>query len=195
MFWRERIAMFVAFIMLASLALGSYWLAKRARISFASEDKPVRHEPDYFVEGFTVQRMNGAGQIAYTMRAARMEHFPDDDSSLLKQPVLTSFSNPATPVQATAESGHVTQDGNVVVLKKSVRVDRAPTATEPALTIRTEQLTAHPDDDIAFTELPVVVTQGSSTLKGVGLHLNNLHRQVQVKRDVRATWEAPDNHR
>ena len=41
------------------------------------------------------------------------------------------------------------------------------------MTATMEQLTVFPNDETAFTKVPVLITQGNSWVKGVGMQANN----------------------
>ncbi|TAK91500.1 MAG: LPS export ABC transporter periplasmic protein LptC [Burkholderiaceae bacterium] len=99
---RERIIAVVALLLLAMLALGSYWLAQRARLGQPERvAAPAKHEPDYFAEQFLLHRLNTQGQIDYRLQAAHMVHYPDDNTSELSPKVFIERS--ATPRQAALQ--------------------------------------------------------------------------------------------
>ena len=72
-----------------------------------------------------------------------------------------------------AARGHVNSDGKQVDLYDNVRVEREAYAKTAAMTGKTEQLTVLPDDEIAFTKSPALLTQGNSWATGVGLRVDN----------------------
>ena len=71
--------MFPLALMLA-LALLTFWLERTVR-----EEQPHpsmrRHDPDYLVEQFVLTKYNAAGILESTLTAAKMVHYPDDDST------------------------------------------------------------------------------------------------------------------
>jgi lipopolysaccharide export system protein LptC len=130
---RERIVMIIALLLLAMLALGSYWLAQRARLGQPERVATApRHEPDYFAEQFLLHRLNALGQVEYRLQAARMVHFPDDNTSELSPKVLIERS--ATPSQATLQ---VTTDRAIVDHDAELILSRDPVRATQGSSIMT----------------------------------------------------------
>jgi LPS export ABC transporter protein LptC len=69
-------------VLMLALALVTFWLERTVR-----EEQPHpslrRHDPDYLVEQFVVTKFNAAGSLESTISAAKMIHYPDDDSTEL----------------------------------------------------------------------------------------------------------------
>ena len=154
--WRERIVTLVAFFLLASLALGSYWLAQRARFGDATERSSVQHQVDSFAQRMITHRIGADGQLQARILADRMEHFPDDNTVVLTQHVLIE--------------------------------QRANKSGEAPLQVRTERATLFSDAQMIRSDQPVVVTQGGSTMTGIGMQMDTAARRVQLQRDVKAVW-------
>ncbi len=84
--------------LLAGLAGFSYYLAELSdRVERPAADPRLAHEPDYFVEGFAVTRLNATGEPVFRMSAERLVHFPDDDSSEFDAARLVSL-DPTKPL-------------------------------------------------------------------------------------------------
>ncbi|MGH8721571.1 MAG: LPS export ABC transporter periplasmic protein LptC, partial [Burkholderiales bacterium] len=67
-------------VLMLALALLSFWLERAAR----QEPAPSvleRHDPDYSVEQFTITDFSRAGAPESTLSAAKMVHYPDDDTT------------------------------------------------------------------------------------------------------------------
>ncbi|HQR03750.1 MAG: LPS export ABC transporter periplasmic protein LptC [Proteobacteria bacterium] len=146
-------------MVLGMLAGLTYWLQKAVEVSPAQRAQQ-RHDPDFMVEHFTVQRFDSQGLPVQFLRADKMVHFPDDDSSELDNPRLTYF-RPTGQVRVSARHAWLNKDGKEVRLNGSVVVVRE--AATPT-TIRTEALTAFPDDDFVRGSVPVTIIQGLRTL-------------------------------
>lgn len=132
---------------------------------------PLRHDPDYIVEQFTVRRFDVDGRLQHTFSAKKMEHYPDDDTSLVTAPRLLYHRQP--PTEVSARQALVSKDGKEIALVDDVKVIRHGTAGAAATVLETRLLTAFPDDETATTTTPVVITQGQSVAHGSGLDFNN----------------------
>ncbi len=120
---RERIVSILAVLLLATLALGSYWLAQRARLGLPDAAKPIKHEPDYFAEQFLLHRLNTTGQVESRLKADHMVHYPDDNTSVLSSNVLVERSGDAqqAPLQVRTEKATVQHDQEIILSSDLVR--------------------------------------------------------------------------
>ena len=88
-------------VLVLALALLTFWLERTVQ---KEEVHPSvrRHDPDYLVEQFVVTKFNAAGALESTVSAAKMVHYPDDDSTELVAPRV---------VQAKANEPHDVERG------------------------------------------------------------------------------------
>ena len=68
-------------------------------------------EPDYYIKNFTATGRDEVGVI-YVLKAERLVHFPDDNTSLLDKPKLVQYENGRPSRRTTSESGWMSGDGN-----------------------------------------------------------------------------------
>lgn len=131
---------------LALLALGlfgavSLWLQiKTQEDTTLTAVVPERHDPDYYIENFTTTGMNQQGNPKYILRAARLVHYPDDNTSLLDKPHVTQFKPGEAPTNTYAESGWVSPDGDEVLLTGNVRIIRGKAGTNTGGVVTTNKL-------------------------------------------------------
>ncbi len=159
--------------LLALLAALTFWLQKSISGDDTKHDGNLRHDPDAIAENFTVRRFDENGNLKYRLLAPHMEHFPDDDSSELKSPILISYRPAAPPITIAADHAKASAKGSTIYLWDNVSVVRAATPERPALVARMPDLTTQPDAGFAFTSSPVEITQGQSWVKGVGANIDN----------------------
>ncbi len=106
-------------------------------------DKPApvpSHEPDYYVQQFTATGRDEVGVI-YVLKAHRLVHFPDDNTSLLDNPQLVQYRAGKPIRQTTSDSGWLSGDGKEVQLKGHVEVTQYRREGDPGSVTRTERLT------------------------------------------------------
>lgn len=162
-----------AIALLSLLAALSFWLDRTISAGVPEPDGKSRHDPDAIAENFSVLQFDENGRVKYRLVAPYLEHFPDDSSSELKNPTLTSYRPDAPPTTLTSRNARVANDGETVYLWDDVTAVRDATSERPAMVARMPDLTVQHDTGVAHTDSPVEVTQGASWMKGVGMHLDN----------------------
>lgn len=168
-------ALFPLSILLA-LTLLTFWLRYATELDEPRRDGKHRHDPDYIVSDAVLRKLDPNGQLKYTLRADDVRHFPDDDTTDLRKPRLTQQSDQPekkAPVTVSADKGHLSDDNKRVDLTGNVLIHRPAAGRDEELTASMPDLTVFPDDERAFTKSPVVLTKGSSWVKGVGMQVDN----------------------
>lgn len=178
------------------LAMLTLWLDRTVELTTAAAvPRTVTHEPDYIVEKFNLQRLSADGEPRYRLSAARMVHFPDDDTSQLTEPRLIQGSPSRAETRASAARGLVSGDGREIKLYDNVELFRAgaasgaPGGRSDDIRVRTGYLRVIPDDDTADTTDRVRIEQGATTLDGTGMTYDNRYRRIALLASVRATME------
>jgi lipopolysaccharide export system protein LptC len=162
------------------LALGSFWLVQVMQDPEAPGANPKSSEPDYIVENFSYVRMGPTGQPRYLVSGARLAHRPDVDVSDIDKPVMVSMTTDRPHMTVTAATARVLHAQNQIDMAGNVDARRPGSATTQALRIRSEALTALPDDEIIKTDQAVNISLGASTLTGVGMLANNATQTLHV---------------
>ncbi len=160
-------------MLLGILAGLSFWLEQATQVPLIRNDSKTRHDPDTLVDNLSVHRFGPDGVLQYKLVATHMEHYPDNESSRVFSPRLTSYRPEKPDVVLTGKQALVTQEGKHVLVQENVVITRAAFADRPELVLRTEELTVLPDAGQAFNQHPVLITQGASWMKGVGIQVDN----------------------
>lgn len=188
----DRIAAGISIALLAGLAGISYYLAElSARVDLPRIARGKTHEPDYFVEGLALTRLNAAGQPSFRMSADRLLHYPDDDSSEFQRPLLVSLDPGKPLVTLRANRGRATAGGEETHLHESVQLTRAAQGNRPELRIDTDYALVLHEQNLARSDRPVRITYGDSSLTGVGMEFDNSTRVLKVQSNVQGVWVAP----
>lgn len=175
-------------VLLGLLAGLTYWLEKATTAQEAKQRANARHDPDYMVDHFTVQRFNEAGTLVQFLTADHMAHYPDDDSTEVTRPDLKVY-NGDRATRVTAERAFLNRDGKEVRLKDSVHVVRPGTAESPTTMIDTSALTVYPDDEHAVGTVPVTITRGRDVINGSGIDYRGKDQTVLITGRVRSTFK------
>ncbi len=84
--WLERIFIITTIVILAGVTA---WMQNDLLTEPEDNEQMIAesHDPDYYIENFTAVGMDTDGNRQYVLEAARMVHFPDDDTALLEHRV------------------------------------------------------------------------------------------------------------
>jgi lipopolysaccharide export system protein LptC len=150
-------------VALGLLAAGSLWLERATRFEPGAENGPLRHDPDVTVREFVLRQFDAAGTTSYVLTGDTLTHYPDNQTVLVARPSLEQFKGPRV-MTMDSESGEFFENENRVVLTGNVRgAQRAP--GEPLRTFASQTATVWPDEERMESPAPVVLTQGSKTIR------------------------------
>jgi lipopolysaccharide export system protein LptC len=167
---RDRAALLAPLMLMILLASITYWISQIVQAD--GPRKPLRHDPDYIITDFNVRRFDVNGILQHTLIAKKMEHYPDDDTSVVTSPHLINHRQPVTEI--FARQGLVGTQAKQIDFVDDVRVVRQGATGQALATImKTRLLTVFPDDEIGHTLTPVTITQGKNVVHGSRLDLNN----------------------
>jgi lipopolysaccharide export system protein LptC len=187
----EAVSTYLPLLLMGVLAMGSWWLVKNSPLPAA--DTPVkapRHEPDYTMQGFTVQRFAPSGQLRAQIQGEVLRHYPDTDTTEIHQVRLRSIGENAVVTQGRAQRGLSNGDGSEVQLIGDARVERQASAGQEAAIFSSEFLHFFANTEQVRSHLPITLQQGSTVIKGDSLEYDHRSRVVVVKGKVRATFPA-----
>ena len=188
---KTRVTPLLPLALMAFLGVLTLWLQYAVREGTAIESKARAHEPDAVVENFTVQNLDTSGSLRYTFSAPRMEHFADDGSGEVLYPRVVQIVPDGGNYVATANRGTINRQGEEAFLYGNVLLVREATPEEPELRARTEFLHVLAGQGILRTNQTVTISDGRSTLSGVGLVINKAKQQFTLQSQVRGTFDAP----
>jgi lipopolysaccharide export system protein LptC len=183
----ERFAPLFPLVLLVVLAGVTWWLDQALLGTPARREAILRHDPDYIVDKLTAVRMDVAGKVKYTLRAAKMTHYPDDDTTHLELPDLATASNRA-PVTVTAKQGLVSSNGENVYFRDDVVLTRAAYADKSEMKLTSNYLHVIPEENVAKTDRPVTITDANTVVTAVGLEFNQETSVLKLHSQVRGTY-------
>jgi lipopolysaccharide export system protein LptC len=175
--------------LMLSLALLTFYLERTVR----EDDSPPalrRHDPDYLVTNFTTTTYNREGAAETIMSAAQMVHYPDDDTTELSSPRVVQAKPNEPRLTVRAERGQLSRDGDEIFLYGSVLLVREATADKPEARMTTEFLHILRERSLVRSDKPVKFVEGGRSLTGRGMEYNNESRELLLRHDVQARFEA-----
>jgi len=181
--------LFPLLLMLALAAL-SFWLERTVREEEGAHPSLRRHDPDYIIDNLKHTRFNSLGGVESTLAAAKMLHYPDDDTTDLIAPHLVQTKPNEPRLTVTAERGAVSQDGEEVFLYDNVVLVRDGSAERSETRMRTDFLHIARGGTVAITDRDVVITEETRVLSGRGMEYHTESQELFLRERVRGRYEA-----
>ena len=184
---------YLPLLLMAVLALGTWWLVKNTPL-FENDRvaAPMRHEPDYTMTQFMVQRFGANGAMRVQIEGDLMRHYPDTDTFEIDNPRIRAIGDDGRITLATARLALSNRDGSEVQLTGAAHVVREATPTQTAIDFRGEFLHYFQFTERVRSHLPVVVTQGGSEIRADSMAYDTLARVLDLKGHVRAALTSPN---
>lgn len=187
----DRVAIYVPVLMMAGLALGTYWLVRNTPVFSAPEaERQVGHEVDYFMRTFSVKSFGEAGQLKSELHGVEARHFPDTDILEIDQARMRSIDARANVTTGTANRAYVNSDGSQVQLTGNAVVVREASpdgkgGSAPRLEFRGEFLHVFVNEDRVKSHKPVLLIRGPDQFTGDTFAYDNLDQVAQLQGRVR----------
>ena len=171
----------------------TYWLNQQVQPEPARPAGSLRHDPDSIVENFSAIRLNEQGTPHFIMSAARMLHYPDDDSTVIEMPRITLLAEDRPPLFASARTGSISGKGEELFLEGDAEVLREAGVQQGQFALQTEYLHIIPDHDLVRSNRAVTFIEAHTTVNAVGMELNNKTRTIKLLSKVRSEHAPPGN--
>ena len=183
---------YLPLLLMAALALGTWWLVKNTPL-FESERvlAPPRHEPDYTMSQFMVQRFAAAGAMRVQIEGDTLRHYPDTDTLEIDNPRIRAIGDDGRVTVASARQALSNHDGSEVQLSGGAHVVREATARDAAIDFRGEFLHYFQNIERVRSHLPVLVTQAGTEIRAEAMAYDNVSRVLDLKGRVRAVLASP----
>lgn len=176
-------------VLMLALALLTFWLEQTVREDEGQHPSLRRHDPDYIVEKMFITRYGADGSVESTLAAAKMVHYPDDDSTELLAPRMVQTKPNEPRMTVTAERGALSQDGEEVFLYGNVLLVRDATKDQSGARMRTSFLHLVQSRSLARTDREVVISEDTRELSGRGMEYYNDSRQLYLRDRVRGRFD------
>jgi lipopolysaccharide export system protein LptC len=185
---RELMGAYLPLLLMALLALGTWWLVKNTPRPSAGDDAvTLRSDPDYEMRDFAITRFAADGRATVRIQGTWLRHFPDTDRIEIE----------AARIQALAPDGRVTQAqaaralGNGDASEWQLSGDAhvvAQTRGGGTLELDSEFLHVFVTTERVRSHLPVRVRQGGDDIRAGGIDADNLAQRLQLTPPVRASF-------
>jgi len=198
--WPQRLTdamvSYLPVLLMGLLALATWWLVKHTPVLQPERaSAPLRHEPDYEMQGFSVQRFATEGPAHSIIEGQVLRHFPDTDTLEIEGVRVVWTDDQGRKTLATARRALSNADGSDVQLMGEAHVVRDP-APQPGaddagrIEFRSEFLQVLAQAKRVRTDRPVSLIQGASRLQAGSLNYHHSAGTLELGGRVRGTLAA-----
>lgn len=184
LFTLDRRRSWPAFLPLIFLLAAAYWLNLQVQPLPPKEDSSKRHDPDFIVDNFSAMTLNEQGTPRFIVEAKKMVHYPDDSTTVLEAPRLTSMLTGNPNLYASASSGTISGKGDEIFLRGDVKIIREASAGQGEMIFTTSFLHVIPERDLAGTGQPVTLVDAHNRVTAVGMVIDNRRRVIHLLEQV-----------
>ncbi|KQP49487.1 LPS export ABC transporter periplasmic protein LptC [Pseudorhodoferax sp. Leaf274] len=189
----ERMSIYLPLLLMALLALGTYWLVRNApTLAQPVAARVVNHEPDYFMRNFSVKTFDANGRLRSDIRGEQAWHYPDTDTLEIQQAHIRSLNelghvtvSTAKRALSNADGSEVQLFGDAVVVREAVK--GADGRMLPRLELRSEFLHAYTNVERVRSHLPVELLRNGDRFTADRMDYDNLDRLLQLDGRVRGS--------
>ena len=195
----DRFLLYVPMACMALLALGTYWMVRTTPPPGPPSVKQVeRHDPDYFMEGFTFKSFDAKGRMRSEVMGDKARHYADNAWTEIDQVRVRSYDEKGRVTTATAKRGLANEDGsevqligNAVVVREAELASPANAAKgiapSPRMEYRGEFLHAFMATERLKSHKPVELLRGTDRFTADALDFDNVEQVLTLQGRVRGT--------
>ena len=188
----EFVSAYLPLLLMALLALGTWWLVKNTPPSDLDRvPAPPRHEADYTMNKFMVQRFAPDGTMRAQIEGEVLRHYPDTDTLEIDAPRIRSIARDGRVTLASARRALSNGDASEIQLFDGAKVVREAAPGKEPIEFRSDFLHAFLLTERVVSHLPVIVVWGASELRADGMEYDNLSQVVVLKGRNRAVMMPP----
>jgi len=186
---RESMMAYLPLLLMVLLALGTWLIAKNTPGLLApSAPAAVKHEPDYTLDHFNLQRFNVDGALKVEIEGDHMQHFPDDDIMEVEKIRVVTTEPDGRKMTATAQHGRARGDSSEVWLDGQAQVVSESVGTLP-VQMNGEHLHALPKLRRVDSTYMVIVRQGDNEFNADGLEYDDNTQLLTLHGNVHALMQ------
>ncbi|GKS76385.1 LPS export ABC transporter periplasmic protein LptC [Acidovorax sp. SUPP950] len=193
----DRLSIYLPVALMGLMALGTWWLVRNAPTPVKPvQERPLTHEPDYFMKTFSVKSFDATGRLQSDVRGDFARHYLDTDTLEIDKAHMRSVAPDGRLTIATADRALTNADGSEVQLFGNAIVTREPLVRPgreplPRLQFRGEFLHAWLNDERVQSNQPVTLTRGKDQFTADTMDYNNLSQIMQLQGRVKGMLMPP----
>lgn len=194
--WWDQLSIYLPVVLMMMLALASYWLLRATPQPEPPRPKrEVTHEPDYFMNRFSVKVFEPAGALKTELYGSQARHHPDTESMVVEVARIRSFGPQRQLSTATARQITSNDEGTVFVLEGDAAVVRQASRNAngepiPRIEFHGEYLRVSTEPEHIMSDKPVVLVRGQDQISADSLDYQGEARVAVLSGQVRAQFAA-----
>lgn len=174
------------------LAGASAWLLIDIPKALQSGASHSAQGPRLYLDHFVATRMNAQGMRIYTLSGPRLQQLAEDQGTEVADPHIETFRDATTRAwKIDARSGWLSPNDDLLILSQDVKGERRATASQPALTLTTQELLYRPHQHSISSDKQVRLTTAKGWLQGIGLRADLDTRILHLLWQVRGMYAPP----
>jgi len=185
----DRFVLALPLLMVAMLALGSYWMLRSAPgVDSGELPRPPDDTPDYAIQGFTVHKFDANGRLSALLQGSSAQRLPDTPWVEVEKFTFRSTDAQGQLKLASADQGLSNQDNNEFKLSGHALMVREahPAGDYPRLEIHGNFLHVWMEPEKVESDQPVQLVHGKHRIRADRLHYDGTTRTLQLDGRVQA---------
>ena len=179
----NKLSSIFALIFILFIALISFWLNQEVKKELLEDTKNLNNAADFYLSNFSSKHMNEDGSIKYI-------NYKHSEKTLLLQPKFVKYENNKPISNISGESGEIKNQGDEIIIKENVILNRLPNKSRKLMSLYTSQLNIVPTEDIVFSKKPVkIIQEPNIEIDGVGMKYDKKENTIKLLSNVKVHYE------
>jgi lipopolysaccharide export system protein LptC len=193
----DRVTLYLPVVLMAALALMSYWLVRTAPGDKAPEAVALYdNAPDYYLHSFSAQSFDANGRVLRQVQGGVGRHFPDTKWTEIDDFHGQSYGAGGAVMLAQARRSLTNEEATEMQLMGSAQVLRpelhvAGQTPRQRAVYRSEFLHVFTETGIAKSHLPVDIEYGRNRFRADSMLYDDVSQILELKGRVKADFAAP----
>lgn len=192
----DQLAIYLPLLLMATLALGSYWLVRHAPMTpISANEKPLNHEADYFLSKFSVKSFTAQGRLKTEIFGGQAKHFADTDTIEIDNVRMHNFNElgrlttitSANRAISNGDNSEVQLYGNATSVREAAA--GANGVMQPKMEFKGEFLHTFVNEERLKSHLPIIIRRGNSEFSADTLDYDNVARVINLQGRVKAVLQ------
>lgn len=172
------------------IALISLWLNQEVKKELSEDAKNLNNAADFYLSNFSSKHMNQSGNIKYIITGKEMKNYKHSEKTLILQPKFVNYENSKPISNITGKSGEIKNQGDEIIIKENVILNRLPNNSKKLMSLYTSQLNIVPTEDIVFSKKAVkIIQEPNIEIDGVGMKYDKKENTIKLLSNVKVHYE------